>query len=214
MTDNTPMPMNYTGNSHKSKDRPVKKVEKVIHTDAVIRKKPLGRKVREMFTGNDAKSVASYVFVDVMIPAARNMLFDMVTEGASRALFGDTRPVRRTDGTRGYTSYDRIATGIGRAMSPDLRSSRPTVPDRVRATHDFGEIVLPTRAEAQLVLDGLNDLIDQYNVATVGDLYDLLGTSHNFPDELWGWTDIRGSYISQIRDGYLLNLPETRQIDK
>lgn len=79
--------------------------------------------------------------------------------------------------------------------------------------HDFDEIVLDTRHEAELVLDNLEELIKQYGQATVTDLYDLVNITSSFADEKWGWTDLSHANVSHVRDGYLLNLPKPETLD-
>lgn len=81
-----------------------------------------------------------------------------------------------------------------------------------QATHNFDEIILESRAEAETVLERLIDTIDTFDVATVSDLYDLVGISGSFVDSQWGWTDLRDASLRRVRDGYLLNLPKTDRI--
>ena len=79
---------------------------------------------------------------------------------------------------------------------------------RGRAAHDFDEIILDTRREAEEVLSRLYDILSKYEVVTVSDLYDLTGIDSNYTDQDWGWTELRGSQIVNVRNGYLLDLPK------
>ena len=90
---------------------------------------------------------------------------------------------------------------------------RQSGPQRVmsrqaRARHDFDEIILESRTEAEEVIDKLYEVISRYESATVADLYQLVGLSSSHTDYKWGWTDIRGAGVSRSRDGYVLDLPE------
>lgn len=203
------MKVNYPGNSHKARENkdatPEKVVEKVIQGEAIQRKKSLGTKIKEVFTGEDAKSVGSYILFDVIIPAAKAMLADAASQGAERILFGDSRRTRSSGGRQGYTSYNK--------MYGQPQQSKPEISNRGRATHNFGEVILATRGEAEDVLDRLTALIDTYAVATVSDLYDLVGITGNFTDDKWGWYDLRGSTVTRVREGYLINLPQTQPVD-
>lgn len=79
---------------------------------------------------------------------------------------------------------------------------------RGRANHDFGEILIPTRGEAEQVLDTLLALVDEYDSATVADLYGAVGISAEHTDLKFGWTDLRDARISPARGGgYLLEMP-------
>lgn len=209
------MKTNYSSNSHKDREKAEKTkrepVEKVITGEVVQRKKPLSRKIAETFTGDDMHSVGHFILFDVILPAAKAMISDAASQGVERMLFGDSR---RRNGIMGgskpgggnHTSYNRMYSdgnvSVSRSMS-----------HRARASHDFDEIVLATRGEAEDVLDRLGDLVDNYDVATVSDLYDLVGITGNFTDDKWGWTDLRGSDVRRVREGYMLILPKTQPID-
>lgn len=84
---------------------------------------------------------------------------------------------------------------------------------QARANHDFGEIVLPTRAEAELVRERLYDLVNEYQLATVADMLQLVGETPEYTDGKWGWDDLHGTEIRKIREGYLLELPRTKPVD-
>ena len=203
--------VNYPGNSHKNKDKnpspPAKKVEKVISGEAITRKKTFGSKFKETLTGEDARSVGAYILFDVIIPAAKAMLADAASQGAERMLFGDSNRNRRSSiSKQGYTSYNRM-------YNRDEKPTRRDLSQRARATHDFAEVVLSSRGEAEEVLDRLNDLIDTYDMATVSDLYDLVGITGSFTDDKWGWFDLRGATIRPVREGYLILLPKTQPLD-
>jgi hypothetical protein len=99
--------------------------------------------------------------------------------------------------------------GSGRQPSDSRDISR-----RARAGHEFDEIILESRAEAELVLEKLADLIEQYEVATVADLYELVGITASHTDLKWGWDDMRDAGVDRVRSGgYLLALPKTKAIN-
>lgn len=202
------LPVNYPANSHKNKARQGKTVQKVISGEAVQRKQTASSKFKEAISGDDTQSVASYILFDVVIPAAKSMLADATSQFIERLLFGESR--RSSGGRQGYTSYNKMYNG---SRSNERQPSRPEISNRGRATHNFGEVILTTRGEAEHVLDSLTALIDEYSVATVSDLYDLVGITGNFTDDKWGWYDLRGSTVSRIREGYLINLPQTQPIE-
>lgn len=210
------MDSEFPSNSHREKPAKVekpdpKKVERITSSDVVRRKKPLSKRFIETFTGGDAKGVWSYVWLDVLLPAAKNTMNDAVSQGFERMIFGDGRSSSRRSGGRpsgsnGYVSYNRYSPNTPRDSRHD--EPRHQMSRRARSTHDFDEIILATRVEAEEVIDRLFDLVSRYEMATVSDLYDLCGISGNFTDEKYGWTDIRGSDIRRVRNGYLLDLPK------
>lgn len=198
--------VNYPSNARADKGKPQKPLIEQVTTGVVTqRRKPLMSRITESVTGDSTQSVGEYIVLEVLLPAAKNMISDAVSQGIDRLLFGESR--RAKSGERpGYTNYQRASTGTSNYQRRDISP-------RSRATHDFDDIVLATRSEAEDVLDRLQDLIKQYEVAKVADLYDLVGISGSFTDDRWGWTDLRDARVRNIRGGYLLELPRTQPID-
>lgn len=210
-----------------SSEERVKKVEKVIVGEAKKQKRTFGKKMAEIFLEDDTKSVGSYLIHDVLIPAGKSLICDIVGWGgfAEMMLFGDQRGGRargsssiRRDGGRTVVNY-----GAYSSQSPsrvpirgDVRDprDRPRDISRIgRARHDFDEIVLETRGEAEDVLAILVDLTVDYGMASVADLYDAVGITSNFTDEKYGWTELRNATVSRVRGGYLLNLPRPQPLE-
>jgi hypothetical protein len=204
---------NFPSNSQKQKPvdddkAPVgeaKKIEKITTGKVLRRKKPLSKRLAETFIGGDAKGVWGYVLYDVLIPAAKDMIADAGREAIERMLFNEPRsPSRRglRTGGVGNVSYHRYAQAGGRREDP-----RPQLSRRARAAHNFDEIVLPNRAEAEAVIEQMFDVLSQYQAVSVSDLYEMVGITPQFTDEKYGWTDIRGAGVTRIQNGYLLDLP-------
>lgn len=211
----------FPPNTHVRRSREPEKSEKVVEkvTTGVVarRKKPFRRKLAEVFVADDAQSVGSYILFDILIPSAKDVIADVVSQAIERTLFGGSRSPRsrasvRPGGSAGHVSYNRYSSPA--PWNRGREEQRPTVSRRARAAHDFDEIILATRGEAEEVVDRLFDLVARYQQATVADLYELVGISGNFTDEKWGWTDIRGAGVTRISSsGYLLDLPKPELLD-
>jgi hypothetical protein len=60
----------------------------------------------------------------------------------------------------------------------------------------------------------MNEIISQYGVVSIMDLYDLANVSmDNYAANKYGWTDISGCKPIRVRDGYVLNLPRALPIN-
>lgn len=81
---------------------------------------------------------------------------------------------------------------------------------RGRGSHDFGEIVLSTRAEAEETLAQMDDIIGRFGTTSIADLYEMLAIDEVYhTDEKWGWDNLRGSDVQRLRNGgYILVLPK------
>jgi len=212
------VPVNYPSNSHKKneekpKDDIPKKVEKIVTGKVVQKKKGLAQKIAETFIGDDIGSASNFVLFEVIIPATKNMIREGVSEGVERLLFGEVRGRRPQSGgiagRSNYVSYDRYSSSQSKP-APSREISR-----RGRASHDFSEIVLDSRGEVEAVIDNMLELINDYGVATLSDLYDLVGITGNFMDRKWGWTNLDDATATRVRNGngYLLNIPRPQPVD-
>lgn len=200
----------YGGNSHKMKDErkalsdkssEEKKVEKVISGSAKSKKKGEIRKFADIFISEDVGNVKAYVFLDVLVPAIKKAISDIVTNGIDMILYGENR---RKNSNTTKVSYGKYYdnSGYRERQSSNYRQSG-------RTSFDYDEIIFETRGDADSVLDAMNEIISQYGVVSVGDLYDLADVStDNFAVNKYGWTDIAGCKAVRVRDGYVLKLPK------
>lgn len=200
----------YPGNSHRSKQEPddEKKIERVTTAEPIRRKKGLGRKFKDIFFGGDPKATGLFILNSVLIPAAKDMIIDAAREGVEKLVRGESYRRRNapSSGAQGYVSYNRMSSrDVMRTQEAPRTMSR-----HARSRHDFDEIVLQSRAEAEEVIERLFDIVGRYDTATVADLYDLVGIRSTHVDQKWGWSDMRGAGVARVRDGYLLELPDVQ----
>lgn len=183
-----------------------KRVEKVVKGKVVKRKKSMGRRLSETFLEDDSSNVLDYILYDVLIPSAKETLSNVVTNGIEMLLFGEARGNR--------TVRDRGKSRVSYQSYYDRDDRKPKPRGRGRRTcHDFDDIIFDSRGEAEEVLSALVDLIDDYDQATVGDFYDLVGMSGTYVDTKWGWDNLSPAYIERARGGgYLIRLPKTIEL--
>jgi len=197
--------IDYPGNSKKARtegeDKP--KVASVVEGTVVQRKKGPIARVREAFLVEDSSSVLVYLVQEVLVPAAKNTILEVFSQGLERSLYGETRRTPARSG--GYTAYHKAR---------DTYSDRRDLSRQARATHDFREVVLQSRADAEAVIDGLRELADQYGTTSVQDFYDLTEITGDYVDNKWGWTyeEVSRARVRVIRGGYLVDLPRPRPI--
>ena len=202
MADEKVVIKNYPGNSKYSVGEPERqKKEKVVTGKVVTKKKSFGKKVKDALTGEEAKATGEYVIGDLIIPAIKYTLYDVVTQTFQRVLGVDVprRPGGQGKAGSGFVAYNRYYD----------EQPKPSMSRQAKATHDFREIILPARQDAEDVLDNMFDTLRQFEWVTVADLYDFVGMDSSYTDQKWGWRDLRGSGIRRVREGYMLELPKT-----
>ena len=202
--------MDYQGNPNKSRDekKPDKQIEKVVTGEVIQKPKSIGRKFRDIFLGGDLKNAGRYVTGDVILPAIRDLLVDTTRRGVERLVYGESMYRRRPSEYRPQISYNNP---IYRGTPRDPRELRPRLPDQShpyrQEKRERDDIILERREDAELVVERLIDIIETYEVASLADLYELLGWQSSHVDNKWGWTQLKSVEIRQVRDGYLIDLP-------
>jgi len=193
-----------------------KEVVRVTRTKATLRKKPLHKRFFEAFRPEDNRGFVEYVILELLVDGIKDAIADASTSAIENALgYSGGGRRRRSRGGGGYTSYNRMGGGSrnrrGRDDDDDRRSRRRE--PRGSSTDDR-EVILESRVEADEVLENMFELLSKYDVVTRRDLLSMIGEPHNFTDEDWGWTDLRGSRIHRIgHNGYLLDLPRPEPLD-
>lgn len=200
----------YPNNSHNAREKkpegsgpPDKKLEKVVSGGTKTRKKSEVKKIANIFVPEDVENVKSYILIDVIVPGIKNAIADAV----SIMLFGEAGRLGERNNKGSRASYQRYYD--------DRRDDRRDY-GRPRAVSgfDYDDIVFDTRGDADLVLDQMESAINQYSLVSVADLYDLAGiTCRSYTANKYGWTDLRGAKVVRVRDGYILELPRTVQIN-
>lgn len=203
----------FPSNSYKKKELVTakeKNITPVVSGKVIKKQRSFGQKLSETFFGDDTRSVGDYILHDVLIPAMKSTLSDMVGGGIEMLLFGERKSSSRSrmfrDRDRSYVPYNRMA------RRDDFSDDRRYMSRSARSRHDFDDIILETRGEAEDVLSHMVDLIEDYGVASVGDYYDLLGIESNFTDNKYGWINVADGYVDRVRDGYCIRLPRPREI--
>lgn len=206
----------FPANSQKAKarsdepmldDRP-EKIERVTSAQAERRPKGLGRKFKETFIGGSTRMAVEYMVVDVVIPAIQDTMIDAFQGGVERLIRGETRS-RRSSTPSTYSNVGHVNYKGMSEMTRVKPAAPRTLSRRSRSQQTFDEIVIPSRTEAETVLDQMFDILSRYGMVTVAELYEMTGIQSSHTDHKWGWTKMPGAKVARLRNGgYLLDLPE------
>ena len=194
MSELTPNSHKYKAEQKNTADE--KRADKVIKGSATTKQKSEIRKFADEFIAEDAHNVKSYVWKDVIVPAAKKLVFDIVRDGVEMLLYGvtGTRNDNRRDSN--YVSYS--------SKYNDRRDSRVTYTD---SRLDFGEIKFASRGDAQAVLEEMDITLRDYGIVRVSDMFDMAGITPPYTSNRYGWSSLRNAEVIHVRDGYVIKMP-------
>lgn len=198
----------YPGNSHKSKDvkrtapTDEKKIQKRVSKPAKTKKKGELRKIAEEFIVDDVKNIKTYVITDVLIPTIKDTIWDILTNTLDMFLFNGTKDHRKRGKSSPKISYrDYYDSKNDRGRNYEIR-------DRF----DYDDLEFDSRGEADAVLTGMLETIDQYGVVSVADMYDMADVTAPYTGNRYGWTSLRNAEVVRVRNAYIIKLPKAKPI--
>jgi hypothetical protein len=74
------------------------------------------------------------------------------------------------------------------------------------------EFYLASKQEADEVLATMYDVLNVHESVLMSELKTMLDLDSTYTDQLWGWTDLRGSVVRQDRVGWTIDLPKPEPI--
>ena len=197
---------NYKPNSHRSKAEQKEapnemKFEKVV-SGKTKTKKNVMRKFKDVFISEDIGNVKSYIFMDVLVPAIKKAVSDIVRDGIDMILYGGTKRSSGSSGSKvSYRNYY------------DQRDDRRLPESRSNSRFDYEDIYYETRGDAEAVLAQMRDAIEEYGLVSVAGMYDMADKTAPYTAYKYGWTSLRTAEVTRVRDGYIIKLPKAMPID-
>lgn len=206
-------------NSHKYKsEKPASKsIKKVVENDVTVKKPSPSKRLTDAFVAQNGETVRSYLIWDVLVPAVKDTVADLVKKGIDALLYGNSRPANvQRNGTQSYVSYSSYQNRRqDPPFNPDPSYRKPASYSYQRRTaHDFSDIILKSRSDAENVLDLLVESTMQYGEASVADFYELVGIQSRYTDHKFGWAELSDARVMQVRGGYILDLPRPEPLDR
>lgn len=195
-----PTEVSLPGNTDKAKEGA--SPEKKVIAKAKVQKKSAIKEALRTFFAQDLPEIAEHLVIDVAIPAAKNAITDMVTQGIQQLLYGEVDPRRRP--SSGYTSYSRSSHSDQSRGYYESRRTERREPSQPKPTN-VEDLVFDTRGDAVDVIEFIAETIVQYGQVSVADLMSSVGIQPRYTDERWGWTTTDAFEIRQIREGWLVS---------
>lgn len=180
------------------------------------KKKSVMKRLTANFEDMEKVSLKEKIVDDALVPGIKELLSDMV--GGLLATISDTvedalditlwGEKRGKKGKKGKKNGSKVSYSSYYDDKNDRKSSK-----KGKKKYDIDEVWFDTRKEADEALSELIEMTEDYEAATVADLYATAGEEYDFTDEKWGWKDLSAAYVSRGREGFMINLPKPEVLD-
>ena len=177
-------------------------------------RRPASRRFLDSFIADTPKDVVGSVAMNVVVPKVKTALYESAMAFIHGMLFGSggspsgsslmQGTVLRGGQTvfRGSTDYNAISSNsVIQAASAAGNVSGP-----------YQDLVVGTQQMAEALLAGMFDLLNQYRVVTVADLYESASISPEPQHNNFGWYSLDGARIVKELSGFRLMLPKPTRV--
>lgn len=190
-----------------------KPVRRVTRGNVIRKKKTFIQSIAETIAGNDTQNVGAYILYEVLLPAAKSTIQEMITSGIEMLLYGESKGGSRSRGRdreRSSISYGSFYRGRDRDEDRRPKHRQASYNDRF----GLNDIYFKDHTDAEEVLDELCERLEKYEQVTVGDYFDLAGIDGaTWVHNKYGWEDLRRAYNTHTRHGWSIVLPEPIELE-
>lgn len=75
------------------------------------------------------------------------------------------------------------------------------------------DIIFQTREDAETALSSMEDVIKQYGVVSLADVYDIAGRiTPSYAANKYGWKSLENAKVVRCREGYFIEVPKATEI--
>jgi hypothetical protein len=190
----------------KSGDQPKRKVAGPVVSTSKLVSRPASRRFFDFVFADSPKELLKRVAINVIVPRAKAGLEEAANSFLSGMLWGDAskRPasniIQGTVIRGGSVNY----AALSNSQNPSMLAAKAAGPS---SAGNYKDVVFGSLADAEIVLANMYELLNEYRIVAVGDLYELAGQPTTPSDNAYGWTALDGARISQVARGYVLELP-------
>ena len=189
-----------------------------VSTAKKVRKQSAFRKVASSIIEDSFENVKERAIGEVIVPGLKSLIFDSAMDMLDAMLFGASnsgprnysysnsrvRGPRQGDRTSYSQYYDRNGYSAPRKAPREDYGGYSMDPD---------DIIVATRMEANKVLGEVDKWIQRYGSASIAVYYDAVGLTADWTDNQYGWYSLKGAQIRHVRDGYLIVMPPTHELE-
>lgn len=177
------------------------------------KKRTVGERIADNFLATDSSELKEHFIFDWLIPGIKTIVEDLV----HMILYGSgaSNDIRRE---RGRSEIRRVPYN---SIYDGRRRNEEYIP--ARRGNRNPELIFDYRSDAEQVLSGINEYIDDYGSASMKDFYSIVSEVSDgridiptdFQMTQWGWYDVTTASIAQVRGGgWMLRMPKAEVIKR
>lgn len=81
-------------------------------------------------------------------------------------------------------------------------------------SYRYDNLIYHSKDDAERVISDMQNIIKMYGRVTIADYYYLNDRRCNFKDDDYGWTDLEGTTITNVKSGYSIEFPPVKNLEK
>lgn len=188
---------------------------RVIATTTRVRKPSTLSRIVNAFVGDSPSDIGAYIVEDVVVPATKSLIENMISTALNMFLYGEGGGNRRSQGRFGegrkpivsYSSYfSRGRDRYGRTDTPRHRSANI----QTRGVQDrLDGISFEDGGEASDILLNLMEAIDEFGCVSVATYLEFAELQNliQHTDNGYGWYNLDRAKVVTTRHGYEIDFP-------
>ena len=209
----------YNSLNQTSSEKPKSQAQPIVTGKKPEQKTGLAKFAEDCKLKENAKNIGSYALNDVVLPAIKRSISDIICNGINMLLYGTAAPKGQNKGQSSY-NYNSIYSGQSVYSKAPYRSYNPQQSSRIAGS--FVEIPEASSVDACTMQDKILMYISESGSCTVLDYYqshdtNVTGITGEWTDQSWGWDDrdyekLCGLKPQMVKDGWILRLPTPHHI--
>jgi hypothetical protein len=192
-------PNSHTYKAKKKQEAENKQIIPVTQGVTKPKKKSGITKLADVFISEDVSNVKSYIVQDIIVPSIKKGIIgaiDMILNGGN----GSALSRRSSEPRVSYRKY-----------YDDSKERRTAPPPKSR--FDYDAIEYEYRGDAEAVLQQMRDIVEEYGVVTVGDMYEMARLEQPYTSNKYGWYSLNTAKTVNVGGKFVIDLPKAEVID-
>lgn len=195
-----------TGDSlvNKEVSQDTKKIDYTAPKGKVTLKKSKMNSLGKSVIQGSITDAITLAFTELIIPAGRDLLFNVVTSVSQTLIYGESEPPSTSNGVNripysSISNYNRVGRPTSRVQ-------------KIRQRPEDG-FIFERKSDADTIIEELREACDSFGVVTVQALYEICDKTAPYTANKYGWMNLDDARVERTRDGYVLKLPRSMPLD-